>query len=194
MADRPLALPAAGGDQRRPVLTVGVLLVAAAGLMLFGALVASYLHLRTLTERWPPRGVSIDQYIGNMAMLTLVMSSVTVEWARSALRRGVRRQALAALGVTLALGLAVVNLITYAAGQSRFDAASHPYGLVVTAMVMLLGVACAVGVAALTMTLFRVVGRQVSEAEPQQMHATAWYWQFAVVAAVPVWYTIVVLK
>jgi hypothetical protein len=61
-------------------------------------------------------------------------------------------------------------------------------------MVMLVGIAVAVAVALVTLTLFRVVGRQVSQAEPQQMHATAWYWQFAVVAAIPVWYTVVVLK
>lgn len=194
MASPQLALPAAGGDRRRPALPVGMLLVAAGGLMLFGTLVAVYLHQRSLTDRWPPRGVSIDQYLGNMTMITMLMSAFTVEWARSALRRGERRQAMAAFGITIGLGLAAVNLISYSADRARFDAASHPYGLVVTAMVLLVGIAVGVGVALVALTLFRVVGRQVSAAEPAQLHATAWYWQFTVVAAIAVWYTVVVLK
>ncbi len=194
MAEPTLALPAAGGDRRRPTLSLGILLASAAGIMLFGTLAATYLHLRSLLERWPPEGVSIDQYIGNMTMITMVMSAVTMEWARFALRKGERRQAIAGLGLTLGLGVAVVNLISYAVGQSRFDAASHPYGLVVTAMVVLLAISVTMGVALTTMTLLRVAGRQVSAAEPQQMHATAWYWQFTLVASTVVWYLVVVLK
>jgi heme/copper-type cytochrome/quinol oxidase subunit 3 len=168
--------------------------MAAAGTMLFGTLIAAYLHLRVLTGRWPPRGVTIDQYLGNLSVLTMLLAAVTVEWARFSLRRGERQQALAALGVTLAFGLAVLNLLSYAAYRVRFDAATHPYGLVVTAMVMLLGITVAIGVALVTMTLFRIVGRQVSAAEPEQLRATAIFWHFCVAASVAVWYTVVVLK
>ena len=195
MANPTLALPPAGEAQRgRRALTLGVLLAAVAGAMLFGALIAAYLHLRVLTDRWPPRGVSIDQYLGNLTLITMIMGAVTVEWARFALRRDERRQALAGLGVTIALGLAVLNLLSYAADRSRWDAATHPYGLVVTAMVMLLGITIGVGVALVTMTLFRVLGRQVSAAEPEQLRATAAYWHFCVAASIAVWYTVVVLK
>ncbi len=195
MASPTLALPAAGGGRRAGnALWVGVLLLASAGTMLFGALIATYLHLRVLTDRWPPRGVSIDQYLGNMAVITMLLAAVTVEWARHAVRRDDRSQACAGLSVTLALGLAVLNLLSYSAGRVRFDAVSHPYGLVVAAMVMLLGIAVGIGVALVTMTLFRVVGRQVSAAEPEQLRATACYWHFCVAASIAVWYTVVVLK
>ncbi len=195
MASPTLALPAAGGDRRsRRALSVGVLLLASGGAMLFGALIAAYLHLRVLTDRWPPRGVTIDQYLGNLAMITMLLAAVTVEWARYALRRGERQQTAAALGVTLALGLAVLNLLSYGAGRVRFDAVTHPYGLVVTAMVMLLGIIVGIGVALVTMTLFRVVGRQVSASQPEQLRVTACYWHFCVAASIAVWYTVVVLK
>jgi heme/copper-type cytochrome/quinol oxidase subunit 3 len=195
VASPTLALPAAGGERRADnALSVGVLLLSSAGTMLFGALIAAYLHLRVLTERWPPRGVSIDQYLGNLTVITMLLAAVTVEWARHAVRRDERSQACAGLSVTLALGLAVLNLLSYSAGRARFDAVSHPYGLVVTAMVMLLGIAVGIGVALVTMTLFRVVGRQVSAAEPEQLRATAWYWHFCVGASIAVWYTVVVLK
>lgn len=195
MASPTLALPPAGGRRRaRNALSIGVLLLASGGIMLFGALAAVYLHLRTLTDGWPPRGVTIDQYLGNLTAITMLLGAVTVEWARHAVRRDDRSQACAGLGVTLALGLAVVNLLSYGAGRVRFDAVTHPYGLVTTAMVMLLGIAVGVGVALVTMTLFRVVGRQVTAAEPEQVRATASYWHFCVAASIVVWYTVVVLK
>jgi heme/copper-type cytochrome/quinol oxidase subunit 3 len=114
--------------------------------------------------------------------------------ARNALTTGVLLLAAAGLAVTVALGLAVLNLISYGAARVRFDAATHPYGLVVTAMVVLLGITIGVGVSLVTMTLFRVVGRQVSAVEPEQLRATAWYWHFCVAASIAVWYTVVVLK
>ena len=194
MADSLLALPSAEASRPRNLLTMAVLLLAASGTMLFGTFIAAYLHLRHLTDRWPPEGVRLDQYLGNLLVITMVMSGVTIEWACQALRRDQPKQASAALGVTLGLGLAFLNLLSYTAGEARFDAASHPYGLVVTAMVMLMGIGVGVGVGFVTLTLLRVAGRQLSAAEPGQLRATACYWHFTVAAAVAVWYTVAVLK
>ena len=194
MADSALALPSAEERRPRNLLTMGVLFLASSGTMLFGTFIAAYLHLRRLTGRWPPEGVRLDQYLGNLLVITMVMSAATMEWACQALRRAERRQASAALGVTLGLGLAFLNLLSYTADQARFDAASHAYGLVVTAMVMVLGIAVGIGVAFVTLTLVRVAGRQLSAAEPEQLRATACYWHFTVAASVAVWYTVAVLK
>lgn len=188
------ALSPAGVEAPRNVMPMGVLLLSAGGAMFFGALVAAYLHLRNVTEPWPPEGVKLDLYLGNLLIITMVLSAVTVEWACFAVRRGDRRQASAALGVTIGLGVAFLNLVTYTADQVPFDAASHPYGLVVTAMVMLLGIAVGIGVAFVTLTLLRVSGRQLSAAEPSQVRATACYWHFTVAASVAVWYTVAILK
>ncbi len=190
----PRALPPAGGDQPRNLLTMGVLLLAASGTMFFATLIAAYLHLRRVTDRWPPEGVNLDLYLGNLLIITMVLSAVTVEWASYALRRDQRRQASAALGITVGLGVAFLNLLSYTAGQAPFDAASHPYGLVVTALVICLGIAVGIGVAFVMLTLVRVSGRQLSAAEPGQMRATACYWHFIVAASVAVWYTVAVLK
>ncbi len=175
-------------------MTMGVLLLSAGGTMLFGTLVAAYLHLRKVTDPWPPEGVKLDLYLGNLLMITMLLSAVTVEWACFAVRRDDRRQASAALGVTIGLGVAFLNLLSYTADQVPFDAASHPYGLVVTALVMLLGIAVGAGVAFVTLTLLRVSGRQIWAAEPSQLRATACYWHFTVAASIAVWYTVAILK
>lgn len=194
MADTTLALPSAEPDRPRNVLLMGVLLLVSSGTMLFGTLIAVYLHLRRLTGRWPPEGVRLDLYLGNMLMLTMALSAVSMEWARFALRRDERRQASAGLGITLALGVAFLNLLSYTAGQAQFDAATHRYGLVVTAMVVLIALAVGIGVSFVTLTLLRVAGRQLSAADPVQLRATACYWHFTVAACLAVWYTVAVLK
>jgi len=175
-------------------MPMAVLLLSASGTMFFGALVAAYLHLRKITDPWPPEGVKLDLYLGNLLIITMILSAFTVEWACFAVRRGDRRQASAALGVTIGLGVAFLNLLSYTADQVPFDAASHPYGLVVTALVMLLGIAVGTGVAFVTLTLLRVAGRQLSATDPSQVRATACYWHFTVAASIAVWYTVAVLK
>lgn len=194
MASPTLALPAAGGTQPRRVLTMATLFVVASGTMLFGALIAAYLHMRRLNDPFPPGDAKIDQYWGNLMALTMVMSAVTVEWGVAALRRGERQQALAGFGVTVALGISFLNLLSYAAGRVEFDAVSHPYGLVVTAMCMLLGIAVGIGVAAASLTLFRIAGRQLLDPDADHPRATAIYWQFTVLVSLAVWYTVIVLK
>ena len=194
MASPTLALPAAGGVKPRRVLTMAVLLVATGGTMLFGALLAAYLHLRRLSDPFPPPDTKIDQYWGNLMALTMVLSAVTVEWGVSAVRRDERKQALAGFGLTLAMGLAFLNLLSFAAGKVEFDAVSHPYGLVVAAMAMALGIAVGIGVAFVSFTLFRIAGRQLLGPDADQPRATAVYWHFTVLVSLTVWYTVIVLK
>ena len=194
MASPALALPSAGGERPRRVLTMAVLFLSAGGAMAFAALLGAYLHLRRLASPFPPPDADIDQYWGNVAMITMLMGSVTVEWARSALDREQRKEALAAFGVTVGLGLAFLNLVSFAAGHVEFDAVTHPYGTVVAALVMLVGLVVGLSVAFVTLTLFRVAGRQLLQPGADQPRATACAWHFATIAAVAVWYTVIVLK
>ncbi|HEX2699836.1 MAG TPA: cytochrome c oxidase subunit 3 [Acidimicrobiales bacterium] len=194
MADPTLALPPAGGTRPRGVVTQAMLFVAVGGTMLFGALLAAYLHMRRLAHPFPAKGADIDEYWGNVMAGTMLMSAFTVEWGCSALRRGERKQALAGFGLTVALGLAFLNLLSFSSGHVPFDAVTNPYGLVVTALAMVLGIVVGIGVGLTSLTLFRVAGRQLLEPDAEQPRATAIYWHFAVAASMAVWYTVIVLK
>ncbi|HUR18713.1 MAG TPA: cytochrome c oxidase subunit 3 [Acidimicrobiales bacterium] len=193
MSDAPLALTTGGAERPQNVMPLGMALMVSSGTMLFGTLIAAYLRLRTAGGTWPPKGVVFDEYLGNMLVLTMLLSVLPVEWACHAQRRNLRSQAATALGVAIGFGVAFLNLLSYSAGRTDFDAASHPYGLIVTALCMMLGIAVAVGVGMVTLTLFRVAGRQLTVGT-DHLRTTAWYWHFTVGASVAVWYTVVVLK
>ncbi|MGH9158265.1 MAG: cytochrome c oxidase subunit 3 [Acidimicrobiales bacterium] len=194
MASPILALPSAGGDRPRHLVRTGMLLAISSATMVFGGLLAAYLELRRTVVPWPPEDIDIDQYFGNMMVLTMVLGVIPVEWACHALRRGLTRQAMAGLAVTIGLGLAFLNLLSFTAGHVGFDAASHPYGLVLTALVMLLGISVAAGVAMVTLTLVRTAGGQQGPHDHEQARVAACWWHFTVGASIAVWYAIVVLK
>lgn len=194
MASPTLALPSAGGAKPRGIVTQAMVFVVCAGTMLFGALIAAYLQMRRLGHPFPPAGTDIDEYWGNIMAGTALMSAFTVEWGCSSLRRGERKQALAGFGLTVALGVAFLNLLSFTSGHVSFDAVSNPYGLIVAAMVMLLGIVVGIGVALVAITLFRVAGRQLLEVDAEQPRAAALFWHFAAAASLAVWYTVIVLK
>ncbi|MGI8684538.1 MAG: cytochrome c oxidase subunit 3 [Acidimicrobiales bacterium] len=194
MASPTLALPAAGGTKPRGVLVQAMVFVVVGGTMLFGALLAAYLHMRRISHPFPAEGTEIDEYWGNIMAGTMLISAFTVEWGVSALRRGQRQQALAGFGLTVALGLCFLNLLSFSSGHVEFDAVSNAYGLVVTAMAMVLGIVVGIGVGLAALTLFRVAGRQLLDDDAEQPRVTAIYWHFAVAASMAVWYTVIVLK
>lgn len=193
MTDTALAaLPSAGGEKPRNLLGTGVALACAGATMFFGALLAAYIELRAGEKPWPPEHVELDQYLGNMLVITMLLASLSVQWAVSAVKRGEHRQGTAALAITIGFGLAFINLLSYTAGRAGFGAGEHAYGAVVTALAVGLGlvVSAASGLALLTM--LRVRGSQVGPDNPDQAWATAWFWHFATTASIVVWFAVIV--
>lgn len=191
-----LALPsgeAPAGPRRHP-LTLAAVVSAAAGSMLFGGLIAAYLVLRSNTGAWPPRGVRFDNYTAATLAITLFMASVTLEWAAQAIRRDQRGQALAGVGLTLALGLAFLNALWYLISRFNFRVAQHPYGTLAYSMAFLAGLNGLVGFGFVLLTALRLVGHQLTMANYQVMRATALYWHFVTLAWVAVYYTLYVSK
>jgi cytochrome c oxidase subunit I+III len=182
MAGPLLALPAAGRGRPRHLVTLGTLVIDAAGSLVFAALIAAYFALRGSTKVFPPQGVHLDEYLGVVATLTLILSAFLVEWSCAALRRGQRRQTLWALGLTIGMGAAFVNLEWYLVTRLGFGPASHPYGTLFYVMVVLAGVNAFVGILVLIGALARVLGGQISAAEPDRLRAAAWNWHFVVAA------------
>jgi heme/copper-type cytochrome/quinol oxidase subunit 3 len=188
------ALPAAGSSRPRNLLATGTAFVCAGATTFVGALAAAYVELRRHNHPWPPKDVHLDNYLGNMLVITLLLGAITVQWSVSAVLRDERRQAKAALAITIGLGLAFLNLLSYSAARQGFGPADHAYGALVTAMVLSVGLLVGAAVAFCIFTVFRVAGSQVTAAEPDQARATAWFWHFTTLTTIVVWYVVVVLK
>ena len=127
------ALPSGAPPRPRNVATLGVLILATGGVMAFAALVAAYRALQHAGPL-PPKGVKLDNYLGVMATLTMLLSVPLVEWGWTAVRREQRRQAITALGLTIAMGVAFIDLDWYLVSRLGFGVAT-PYGTVFYAMV-----------------------------------------------------------
>ena len=193
MTDAMLALPA-GPVRRSRALTVATLMAIAAGVSLFGGLIAAYLSVRADTVEWPPKGIKFDNYTATTLTLTLLMASVTVEWGIAAVRRGVRGQSLFGLGLTVFLGLAFLNAAWYLLDRTGFGPGDHAYGTLFFTMVVLAAVNVAVAMAYVLVAMMRVAGHQASSVDDDQLRAAGWYWQFAVVAWVAVYAVLYLLK
>lgn len=187
-------LPAAPEPPKRPVLVVGTLLVIAAGTVLIGGLLAGYFSARDLAVAsevpWPPEEVILPNVPLFMGYLTLVMSSFTAQWAVHAITGRDRRQMYVAIGLTLMLGLAFVNALSFSWSQLGVGAETSAFAttmFAVTVTHLLLVVAAHI---AFVVVGFRALGGAFSPDDRQMVLSVAAFWHFCVVAGLVIWYAI----
>jgi cytochrome c oxidase subunit 3 len=192
----PAALPPAPEPRRRNVMLVGTLLVIAAGTMLTGGLLAAYFSAREIAqaagEPWPPEEIflAIPNATLFVASLTLLMSSVTVQWAVSALSSRDRRSMYVALGLTLLLGLAFVNAMSFTWSQLGMVAGADAFSTTVYAVTVTHLLVVVAAHVALLVVGFRALGGQFSPRNREMVVSVAAFWHFAVAMGLVVWYAI----
>jgi heme/copper-type cytochrome/quinol oxidase subunit 3 len=188
-APRTPAIPGAS-DRPRP-LVVATFLVIAAGVMLFAGLLGSYGAARSAAmaaeEEWLPESVLLPNVPLAVTYLSLAMSSVTAQWSVAAIVAGARTQMYVAVGLTLVLGAAFINGLTFVwqrlelgAAESAF--ATWVYALTVTHLVVV--------VAAMVLFVvlgFRALGGQFSRQDRQFVDCAAAFWHFMVAAGAAIW-------
>ena len=180
-----------GASSRPRPLVVATFLVIAAGVMLFAGLLGSYGAARSAAmgrgETWLPESVLLPNVPLAVTYLTLVMSSVTAQWSVAAIVEGARTQMYLAIGLTLLLGGAFINGLTFAwqrlgLGAGDGDFATWVYAVTVTHLVVL--------VAAMVLFVvlgFRALGGQFSRDDRQFVDCAAAFWHFAVLAGAAIW-------
>jgi cytochrome c oxidase subunit 3 len=189
----PLALPPAGRTRPRNLINISLLLIVIGGLVLFAALIGAYVQLSELAKNWPPPGVNLDEYVGNMLAITAVMSAITVEWAWHSVKRDDQAQATWGLSVTALFGAAFLVLLWDSARRIGFGPGSAKVGsfaVAYYALIVASGSVAVLGLAALLMVLARTVGRQMTPTHNEMLRAVAWYWDFVVVSWLAVWATL----
>ncbi|MBV8959124.1 MAG: heme-copper oxidase subunit III [Actinobacteria bacterium] len=178
MSEATLALPAGPETRRSDALTVTALVAGIAGVMVIFGLFAAYFEVRALAPVWPAKKVSLDNYLGTTLTITMLMSSVTAEWAVQAMKIGNRRHALTALALTPGFGLAFLNLLWYLVAKVGFGPGSHAYGTLFYAFVGATVVNVVVGIGFLLVALLRTFGHQVTPSNLSVTRAASGFWHF----------------
>jgi heme/copper-type cytochrome/quinol oxidase subunit 3 len=188
----PLALPSGRASRPRNLLNVATLVLVTGGTSLFAALIAAYVGL-THYSTVPPGGVRIDDYVGNMLALTVIMSAITVEWAWYAIKRDDQAQATWGLLLTAGFGASFILLLWQLGRRAGFGpgtAKVGPFAVVYFAMLGGVGLIALFGLVGVLMALARTIGRQFNATNNQMLRATAWIWDFVVVCWIAVFATI----
>ena len=176
----PTGAPAPGppGRPRRGTGTIGTLLFCAADFMVLAAVVATYLSIKSGSAAWPPKGVHVGTYIPTLVTITVAMSGFAMQWAVFAARRNDGRNAAVALGLTIFLGVAILNLEWLAFVRAGFGFKAHTYAtlfyLLIGYHVFHLLVAMAV---VLVMALRTLAGHFTTDRH-DPLRAAAVFWQY----------------
>lgn len=191
VATEHLALPPPPAPQRRGKTLVATIFVIAAATVLMGALLGSFLAgQRAAGDEWLPAEVTLPNVALLVTYSTLLLSSFAAQWAVWAIRVNERRQSLIATGLTLLLGAAFLNAMTFCWAKLGAVAGDGGYGdhmYAVTVTHALLVVAAMIYVLVIG---FRIAGGQFGPRNTELVQSAAAFWHFTVVAGFFVYYVL----
>ena len=182
----------ASGVERPGNLTmVGTFLAIAACTMLVGSLLGGWLAARdaalTAGSPWLREGVDIPNLAVAVTYLTLLMSSFTAQWAVYAAAHDDRKNLYVALGITIVLGLAFINGLSFVFDQlgleaGMTDVATWTYAATVTHLLLVVA-----AIVLFVVMSFRALTGQVSSRRRELVASAAAFWHFMVLAGAAVW-------
>ena len=195
------AIPAevAAPPPNRPrVLLIGTSFAAAGCVMAFAGLIGVYLSSRSsaLAEGtpWLPDGATIPLTPGTMALFTLVLSLVTMQWAVQAVGDNDRRHALVALALTGLFGVCAINAVTFLFTQSNIGVRDSTMGVLFYVISGASIAMTAAGLVFAAVMTIRTIGGEYSGRDREGIVAAALFWYVTVAMYAVVWYTIYVTK
>lgn len=194
MSDAVLELAAVPAPPRRRELLFGTAFASAGVVMVLVTLIGAYLNARGAAPvaTWLAKN-AIPLTQPNMMMGTLVMSAVTMQWAVWSIDRDDRGHTYMALGLTLLLGAAYLNQVSFLYSQIKVTMAQVEgplfYATTGTHVAMVIGAMIFV-----VLMGFRALGGQFSSRQPDGIGAAAVFWHATVASFVLVWVAVYILK
>ncbi|MFM8382760.1 MAG: hypothetical protein ACKOA6_12330, partial [Actinomycetota bacterium] len=115
-----LSLPPAPQPAPRRQVFLGTALACAAGTMLIGGMLATWLQFRAdapvresmkrgFIKDWMPADIVVPEVAANMMLIAFCVACVMAQWAVYSAKRADRQHAGMAFGVTGLVGLAILN-------------------------------------------------------------------------------------
>lgn len=195
---------ATGHDARRggmdPAL-LGMMLFIASEVMFFAALFAAYFNAKATLPVFPPEGydhVLNAIPIPLVATAILILSSLTMQWGTSRIRKGDRTGLNRAVAVTLALGVIFLFIQLYDYWElisvEQFGIDSGVYGTLFYTMTGFHGAHVLGGVIGLAVILSRGVAGQFTRRHHVAVEAVHYYWHFVDVVWVFLFLVLYVIK
>jgi cytochrome c oxidase subunit III len=204
MAATDTALPdhAAPGRQRPGGISsslLGMVLFIASEVMFFGGLFGAYFTIRAAAPTWPPEGTA-ELSAGYAALLTtvLVTSSVFMQLAVGAIRRGDQRWLVRWLAVTLTLGVTFLGMQGYdyynLSVHEGFRLSSGVFGSLFYTMTGFHGAHVFGGAAFISVVLLRARSGQFTARYHDTVEMASYYWHFVDVVWIGLFSTLYILK
>jgi len=198
-----LSLPPAPQPLARRQVFVGTALACAAGSMLIGGMLATWLQFRAeapvresskrgFIKDWMPADIVVPEVAANMMLMALAVACVMAQWAVYSAKRNDRTHAAMAFGVTAIVGFATLNaqiFIWTQMGIGARDGAFHSMFYAVTGVMAILLVA---GIIFTGVAAFRYLGGRTKEVE--LISSQALYWYFLTAAFTAIWFVVYVQK
>jgi heme/copper-type cytochrome/quinol oxidase subunit 3 len=194
-------------NQARPrVVLVGTALAGAAIVVAFAALIGIYLRIRhgVITGPkvdgespvWFADGQTIPLTPANIAMATMLISCVSMQWAVDSVKRDDRKGAFFAMAMTVLFGGAVINATSFLYTQSGFaiSGGTNSAGLLFYAVT---GSHLALIVVALPFALImsvRTLGGEYGSHDREGIVAASLIWYLTTGIMLVIWYAVYVTK
>ena len=192
-----------GHDAKRggmdPAL-LGMMLFIASEIMFFAALFAAYFNAKATLPVFPPEGTEFLDPMGIplIATIILLISSVTMQWGTSRIRKGDRTGLNRAVTITLILGVIFLLMQAYdyyeLITHYDFGIDSGVYGTLFYTMTGFHGAHVLGGVIGLVVILSRGMAGQFTRKHHVAVEAVHYYWHFVDVVWVLLFLTIYVIK
>ncbi|MDW3176669.1 MAG: cytochrome c oxidase subunit 3 [Acidimicrobiia bacterium] len=197
------AAPPAAELSRNRTLVVGTAFAAVASIMVFVGLFAVYISVRQNNEflvenglggsLWFPEG-AVQIAPGTMMLFTTWISAFSISWAVQAIRNDDRRNAYAALFLTMLMGAAIINQMAFAISDfglpvDRSTPAFFLYTIYGSYIVFM-----AIAIAFVLLMAIRAIAGQFNSRNADGVQAAAIYWYATVIVYMPVWYLITITK
>jgi heme/copper-type cytochrome/quinol oxidase subunit 3 len=194
----PLAQPVPPAPRRPRVLLIGSAFGAVASALTILSILAVYLQVRAdelaAGRTALPDGVVLPLTPGNMNLVTLGMSAVTMAWVVYALRNDDRPHAYVGLFATFVLGTASVVETVYLYQQLALSPTSGTVAGLLYAVTGAHIVMTVVGMLFLAVMGFQALGGQLSGRDAEGMNAAALYWYATIAVYTVLWYAVYVTK
>lgn len=178
---------------RRRELLFGTAFMTAGVVMAMATLIGAYIATRDANGAAWLSANTIPLSQPNMQLITIGMSVVTMQWAVWSINRDDRYHTYLALGVTLLLGVAFVNQVSFLYKQAGITIvqAEGPLFYAVTAGHLAMVVA---GMVFMALMGFRTLGGQFSSRQPDGIGAAAIFWYAAAALYAVIWFAVYVQK